>query len=479
MTGRILVVDDLIPNIKLLEAKLTNEYYDVVTAKSGIEALEILKTTPIDVVLLDVMMPGMDGFETCRRIKSDPELAPIPVIMVTALTETADRLAGLKAGADDFVTKPINDTALFARLRSVLRLKVIIDQLRLHNESGSKLDGLSAKEFELITHPQNAKIFVIDDDGLQTRMVSDTFTPLGFMVKIVADPAQAIPSLLSSEADLIIVSLHLEEADGLRLCSQIRNNQDLRFVPIMIIADDDDTQQVLKGLELGINDYIVAPIDAHEMIARAHTMIKRKRYQDALRDNLKDNMQKAVTDGLTGLFNRRYLDVHSEVLFHDEINAHHSMAVMMVDVDHFKSVNDTYGHQAGDEILKEIAKRLTLSTRVTDFVARYGGEEFVIVLPSTAVKDAVKVAERLLHCVSSKPCTISVHPGSLSVTVSIGLASNIQSDSSSVDIIKHADQALYQAKRNGRNRTEIYQPDAGMAAQKQREETTTVGTPAP
>jgi two-component system, cell cycle response regulator len=132
MSARVLVVDDLLPNVKLLEAKLNSEYYDVLTARSGIEALEVVKNNPPDIILLDVMMPEMDGFETCRRLKADPTVSHIPVVMVTALSEVEDRVQGLKAGADDFLTKPINDLALFARIRSLVRLKIMTDELRSH-----------------------------------------------------------------------------------------------------------------------------------------------------------------------------------------------------------------------------------------------------------------------------------------------------------------------------------------------------------
>ena len=127
MSARVLVVDDILPNVKLLEAKLASEYYDVLTATNGMDALEKVASQSPDIVLLDVMMPGMDGFEVCARIKADPSTAHIPVVMVTALTDTADRIKGLEAGADDFLSKPLNDIALMSRVRSLVRLKMTVD----------------------------------------------------------------------------------------------------------------------------------------------------------------------------------------------------------------------------------------------------------------------------------------------------------------------------------------------------------------
>ena len=141
MTATVLVVDDLEPNVKLLEAKLLSEYYTVLSANSGAKALELLRQNSVDIVLLDVMMPEMDGFETCKYIKSNPETTHIPVVMVTALSEIEDRVKGLESGADEFLTKPINDTALFARVKSLTRMKTVIDELKLRNKTNEELGG--------------------------------------------------------------------------------------------------------------------------------------------------------------------------------------------------------------------------------------------------------------------------------------------------------------------------------------------------
>ncbi|MCH8189337.1 MAG: response regulator, partial [Proteobacteria bacterium] len=144
MSARILVVDDQPLNVKLLEAKLTAEYYNVVTAAGGVEALEKASDVCPDLILLDVMMPGMDGYEVCQRLKGDPELNHIPVVMVTALDAVADRIRGIDAGADDFLTKPINDVALFARVRSLLRMKLALDELRLRDDISLQFGALDA-----------------------------------------------------------------------------------------------------------------------------------------------------------------------------------------------------------------------------------------------------------------------------------------------------------------------------------------------
>src|ERR1700751_1251639 len=163
MSARVLVVDDIAINIKLLEAKLSSEYFDVLSASSGSAALQIADAELPDVILLDVMMPRMDGFEVCRELKANPRTADVPVVMVTALSDVANRLRGLEAGADDFLTKPVNDIALFARVRSLVRLKRMMEEWRLRQEICGRFSGGEAPS-ELDIGP--ARILIIEEDAL-------------------------------------------------------------------------------------------------------------------------------------------------------------------------------------------------------------------------------------------------------------------------------------------------------------------------
>src|ERR1700744_4325305 len=162
MTARVLVVDDILSNVKLLEAKLSAEYFEVVSAFNGLDALARIEEHAPDIVLLDVMMPGMDGFEVCRRIKANPRTAHIPVVMVTALDQPSDRVAGLGAGADDFLTKPVDDAALFARVRSLVRLKMMTDELRMRESTGQSM-GLIDPAQTLIDNAPTGRILIIED----------------------------------------------------------------------------------------------------------------------------------------------------------------------------------------------------------------------------------------------------------------------------------------------------------------------------
>jgi two-component system, cell cycle response regulator len=452
MSARILVVDDLLPNIKLLEAKLNSEYYDVITARSGAEALAIVKSSPPDIILLDVMMPEMDGFETCRRLKADPDAAHIPVVMVTALSEVEDRVQGLKAGADDFLTKPINDLALFARIRSLVRLKIMTDELRLRDQTGVQF-GISNNE-DVINDTEGAIVLIIDDDMAQAANISATLTSANNTIEILPDPHQAIDKLLSKDFDLIIISTQLNDTDGLRICSHIRSQEKLRNIPILMLVEEDETHLLVKGLDMGVNDYLITPIDNNEVVARVNTQVRRKRFQDALKSSYQKSVSMAITDSLSGLYNRRYFDAHYQTLFDQAQLTGKPLTLMMIDIDHFKLVNDSFGHIVGDEIIKQVSQRVLHNVRVTDLVARYGGEEFVIMLPDTYLVEARDVAERIRNSMASTPFTISAGEGTLPKTISIGMAT-LQKGDSPEELLKRSDKALYVAKEGGRNRTEF------------------------
>lgn len=450
MVARVLVVDDILTNVKLLDAKLTAEYFEVVPAYSGAEALAKIEDSAPDIVLLDVMMPGMDGFEVCRRIKANPKTAYIPVVMVTALDQPSDRVAGIEAGADDFLTKPVDDAALFARVRSLVRLKMMTDELRMRETTGQNMGlidpasvindtNLTGRILIIEDRPETVAWFVGALEANNTISSVDTFE-------------EALVRVRGGDYDLIIVSLGVRGFDGLRLCSQLRSLPQARHVPILVIVSEGDKRKLNQALEMGVNDYLTRPVDKNEMVARVRTQLRKKRYADHLRQNVELSLEMAVTDQLTGLHNRRYMSRHLENLLLQSKQTGKPLAFAIMDIDFFKTVNDTYGHDIGDEVLREFASRITANVRGIDLACRFGGEEFVVVMPDTDLTFAYAVAERLRKQVESTPITISRSPGTLNITVSIGIAALGGADDTADALLHRADQALYQAKRTGRNR---------------------------
>ncbi|HLT78919.1 MAG TPA: PleD family two-component system response regulator [Ferrovibrio sp.] len=447
MTARILVVDDISTNIKVLEAKLTSEYYEVITAGSGPEALEAAVTQKPDLILLDVMMPGMDGFEVCRRLKADSETAHIPVIMVTALGDPEDRVQGLSAGADDFLTKPVDDVAMFARVRSLLRVKLMLDELRMRERTSATLGVISPPVPNVHEDYASARLLVVEDNPRDQvrlqRMIEGQF-----QIEMTADGAEALVRARNAEYDSVVISLALQNPDGLRLCSQFRTTEETRNVPILLLVGPDDQRQLVKGLEIGVTDYVVRPIDRNEFIARLRAQVRRKRYQDRLRLHYQQSIEMAVTDSLTGLYNRRYMASHLATLL--DRASQRGTAVLILDLDYFKQVNDTHGHQAGDEVLREIGNRIVRNIRGIDMACRYGGEEFVVLMPDTDIDSAEVVANRLLQAIGGKPVPVR-DAGELTVTCSIGCTASAPGDTAE-SLLKRADDALYEAKNGGRNR---------------------------
>ncbi len=451
MSARVLVVDDVPANAKLLEARLTAEYFDVVTAASGAEALALCERAQCDIVLLDVMMPEMDGFEVCRRLKAGPNTHHIPVVMVTALDQPSDRVRGLEAGADDFLTKPVSDIALVARVRSLTRLKLVTDELRMRALTSKEIGIQDPLLASLTDSGRGGRILVVDDWRSSYERIAKV---LGgeHRVDVEVDPQEALFHAAEGDYDLLIVSLGLESFDALRLCSQVRSLERTRNVPILVMVEAEDNARLLRGLEIGVNDYLTRPIDSNEMLARVRTQIRKRRYGARLRDNVQLSMELAITDPLTGLHNRRYMESHVTGLVEQALARGKPLALLVIDIDYFKAVNDGHGHDAGDDVLREFATRLRKSIRGIDLACRYGGEEFVVVMPETDMAVAAIVAERIRRRIAGEPFAIRAGAAALDVTISVGLAALAGVADTAAAILKRADQALYRAKRDGRNR---------------------------
>ncbi|MDZ4321839.1 MAG: diguanylate cyclase, partial [Phenylobacterium sp.] len=349
--------------------------------------------------------------------------------------------------ADDFVTKPIDDVILFARVRSLLRLKSVMDELREREESGRRLgvdtDGAGR------LRGSGGRVLIVDDNERQAGKMVEHLAG-EHRPTVESDPAAALIAA-RGPVDLMIVNVSSAEFDGLRFVAQVRSTEASRRLPILAVVDQADRPRLLKALELGVNDILPRPVDPEELEARARTQIKRKRYADFLKQKLDYSLEMAVTDALTGLHNRRYMAGQLQALMSRAGQGGDSVAVLVMDIDHFKLVNDSFGHDAGDEVLREFAVRLATNVRAIDLPCRLGGEEFVVVMPGASLEDATHVADRIRRDVGGQPFPIMGGAEGLTITVSVGVAASTGDGDTPDALLKRADEGVYEAKARGRN----------------------------
>jgi two-component system cell cycle response regulator len=458
MSGRVLVVDDVATNRLLLRAKLSSAYYDVVVAENGKQALEMARSEQPDMIMLDVMMPDIDGFAVCARLKACEETAHIPVIMVTALDTPEERIRGLEAGADDFLSKPFNDLALFARVRNLMRMKMMFDELRLRDMTSRELgltDFVSEQEIDL----ELSGSILVAPPGLAqgAAWAAELEGRLKLSTIITYSEREALNLARLELPDCFVVHQHLMEGgDGLRLVSALRARPETRQSAVILVVEQGDVQSAAKGLDLGASDYIEAPFDVNELIVRIRSQLRRKRYSDRLRTNVRNGLKMAVIDPLTGIYNRRYAAQHLHRVIERAQEVDGVFAVMMMDLDKFKAINDRFGHDAGDAVLKEFSHRLQANIRGVDLVARFGGEEFFVAMPDIDHDAAAHAAERIRQAVEHVPFAVPGTAERIHLTVSIGVAIAGPRDGEAESIIKRADSALYRAKNTGRNRVTFF-----------------------
>ena len=350
MPGRVLVVDDIGANVKLLQARLSAEHFHVLTAYSGEEALELLQSERVDVVLLDVMMPGMDGFEVCRRIKASTPTMHVPVVMVTALDQTGDKVQSLEAGADDFITKPVDDIALITRVTNLARLKTLCDETMLRVSTGGHNCARPGAAQAWPKAESGGHILLVEDSERAAQRILAVLGKL-HQVEVEAGVPAVLARIAREPCDLIIVSLSLAAADGLRLCGQVRALERTRHLPLIVIVQPGEDARLLRALDMGVNDYLTRPVDRNELLARVRTQIRRKGHADYLRDRLEESVELAARDALTGLHNRHPMETHFVALAEQAQTAGQPLSLVQVDIDNFKPINDTHGHDLGDSIL--------------------------------------------------------------------------------------------------------------------------------
>ncbi len=458
MTGSILIVDDLATNRIILKVKLNAACHDTLQAATGAEALALARSAQPKLILLDMILPDISGIEVCRRLRANPETQHIPVVIITASGDRASRLRALEAGADEFLTKPLNEVILLARIRSLLRARETEAELRLRSETWGELD--LAEGETVFAMPGRVALVAADPaiaigwraalaPHLKERLV--ILTPNAALGEM---PEGAVPDFYMIAGDLG------GYGSGQRLLADLRSRASSRHAAIALVLHEANPESAAMALDVGASDLLTLPLDPQETALRIALHVQRKRRADALRRAVNMGLRLAVTDSLTGLYNRRYALAHLDRIAARARETGRRYAVMVLDLDHFKSVNDTFGHGAGDAVLEAVAARLRDNLRPSDLVARIGGEEFLVALPDATLGSARIAAERLCRVIREEPVPLPDGSGSVSVTISVGLAMGPgltpePPEGWSRDSLARADAALMAAKSDGRDQVTI------------------------
>jgi two-component system cell cycle response regulator len=454
MPGRILIVDTIATNRIVLKVKMLAAQFAVDTCADREDAEILIATNRPDLILINLSDPLKDQHAFCKMLRNAPDTAAIAIIAVGVADTSQARFKALDAGADDVLAQPMNDALLLARIRSLLRVRSAHQELALR-DSTSRALGF---EEPSVSFEAAAQVAILTPaPQTQHDLLSSLTAGLRHQVRLLDTAGVLKDAAVNPVPDLFVVdATHADGEDSalFSLISDLRSRAETRLATQLVIVPPDNAKIAAMFLDLGADDVVFSHADPSEIVLRAKALVRRKLQQDRLRATVRDGLHAAVTDPLTGLYNRRYVDPHLTRLAEQSRASGRALAVMMIDIDHFKSVNDTYGHAAGDAILIQLSDRLKENLRAIDLVARMGGEEFLVAMPRTTVKQAKLAADRLRRLVNNAPFGLGRDGPGIKITVSIGVAI---SDHTTAEphkpnqMCEQADAALYAAKSAGRN----------------------------
>lgn len=449
MAGKVLIAEGVATNRIVLKARLADACYRPLMAGTGEACLDIALRDLPDLILLDLALPGRPALEVLAALRADRRLADVPVIAIAASGDTATRLAALAGGADDVLAKPVDEPLLMARLRNLMRNR---DALAEMAERGATMREIGLAEAAAPFDLPGRIALVCDRAETAMRWRKQLAAALRDDI-VPLSRAEALTD--NADADVFVIESDPDAAGGgLRLMSELRSRPATRHAAVMLLAADAAPEQVALAYDVGANDVQPSGIDGRELGLRVGRLLAQKRQADRLRASVNDGLRMAVIDPLTGLYNRRYAEPRLARIAERAIATGQTFAVLVMDLDLFKSVNDRWGHAAGDAVLVEVARRLCDNLRGSDLLARTGGEEFLVVLPDISRAEAQAAAERLRAAVNCRPVRL---PGgqAVPVTVSIGMAladgGRLPRSLPVAEIVHQADHALLAAKAGGRD----------------------------
>lgn len=468
MQGTILVIDGISTNRIMLKVQLTEACYGVEQADCVADALEAARHSCPDLVLTAMTLPDGTAADVKNALRQDDMLADIPVIAITQSNAIEQRLNALSSGIDDVLPQPVDDVILQARIRSLLRARSTNEELHMQRDASHGF-VLPLSDRAGHAQPSTANVALVAQD---TNTAQAWAERLGEKLPYTLQCHQLndIKLMMSAPvADVFIIELNETSAGpGLRLLADLRARASTRKSVVIAVPNPADPVIAAEALDRGAHDVLQAGFDVDELALRLTTQLQYKSRNDQLRDSVRNGLRAAVQDPMTGLYNRRYAKPFLDRTAKRAIESNGSFALMLADLDHFKRINDKYGHPAGDAVLIEAARRLQAQMRPVDLVARVGGEEFMIVLPGGDEITAGMAAVALCNAINSQPFHVPGLATPIDVTISIGAvigrdacgasAAKDRSTISVTDMISQADRALYDAKNAGRNQVTLGKP---------------------
>lgn len=454
MTGRILIVDTVPTNRVVLKVKMLAAQFSVDACGSRKDAELAIAHKKPDLILINLSNPTEDRHGFCRELKENPDTAAIAIISVGVIDTASARFAALDAGADDVLPRPINDALLLARMRSLLRVRNARHKLMLRDGTSRALGFEEAlRNFDATARIAFLSRHTISGDALAAQLDSGLAVPV---TRLETD--KVLANSMAPVSDLFVID-GTQDNDGgravFRLISDLRSRAETRLSTLFVILPRNEPDIAAMVLDLGADDAVSLDISDGEMELQARALVRQKLLHDKLRDTVRNGLHAAVTDPLTGLYNRRYVEPHLSRMAEQARVSQREFAVMMLDIDNFKSINDRNGHAAVDKVLIEIANRLRENLRAIDLVARVGGEKFMVAMPNTNNEQGHIAADRLRKLISARPFLLGPDKPQLNVTMSVGVAvgglerlNRVQIDS----MCNLADEALYAAKSAGRDK---------------------------
>ncbi|MFK7837235.1 MAG: diguanylate cyclase [Sulfitobacter sp.] len=467
MQGKILIVDAIATNRIVLKVKLKKAFYNVLQVGSMADAMKVARAETPDLVICALELPDGGAAALCRALSGHAGTQHIPLIAIGCQTSDAARMTTLEAGVHDVLAQPVNEVLLLGRVRSLIRAHNAASEWQMREDTCRAL-GMAepAAEFE----EQGHCIMVSADRPTLQKYASQMRNVL--RMKLSLSSASVLMQQVAEEKvpDVFVLVLpqDIEHAmEDLRLISTLKAAASARHAGVIVLQTSPNATLGANALDLGADDLMSDGFDAAELALRIKSVMRRNRMREALRATVRTGLQAAVFDPLTGLYNRRYAMPHLERMAEHGLSTSRSFAVMVADLDHFKHINDAYGHASGDAVLVEVANRLRGAMRSTDMVARIGGEEFMMIMPGTDLAEAQKAALRICQSISATPFDIPGNADPISVTISIGMALNGAAQKSHADVqdlgpwlLDQADRALYAAKGCGRNQVNFGRPAA-------------------